>query len=84
MVEKIAINRTIFVAADIIHSLLEAWDLYDKKVFSSLALRHVFRAMRRVVCDSHTDTIIEVRRRGAYCVGGSRLMEITVVDWLWF
>lgn len=60
MIEKIAINRTIFTDPEVVYALLKCWDYYDNKVFSSLALRHVFRAMRRVVCDGHTDTIIEV------------------------
>lgn len=61
MVEVIAIDRTIFTDPAIILALLRAWDLYDAGVFSSLALRHVFRALRRVVCDNHTEVIIEVR-----------------------
>lgn len=63
MVEKIAINRTIFTDPEIIIALLRAWDEYDSGNYSTLALRHVFRAIRRVVCDNHTDVIIEVRIR---------------------
>lgn len=59
MVEKVAINRAIFADPAIVYVLLRCWDQYDAGIYSTLALRHVFRAMRRVVCDNHTDAVIE-------------------------
>lgn len=59
IVEAAAIDRTIFTDPAIVHALLRAWDQYDAGIYTTLALRHIFRALRRIVCDNHTEAIIE-------------------------
>lgn len=59
LVERTAVNRNLYNKTSIMSELILSWNDYDKGNYSSTLLRHVFRAMRRVVSDAHVDELLK-------------------------
>ncbi|PHJ24002.1 anonymous antigen-1 [Cystoisospora suis] len=59
LVERTAVNRNLYNKTPIMTELIRTWDDYDKGQYTSTLLRHVFRAMRRVVSDAHVDELLK-------------------------
>ncbi|PFH34228.1 putative anonymous antigen-1 [Besnoitia besnoiti] len=59
LVERTAVNRNLYNKTPIMTELIKTWDDYDKGAYTSTLLRHVFRAMRRVVSDAHVEELLK-------------------------
>ncbi|KAF7455702.1 putative anonymous antigen-1 [Cryptosporidium felis] len=59
LVEKIAVSRQLFVGTGMLNILLSIWEAYDNKQYTLNTLRHVFRALRRIVSDEFVSGLLE-------------------------
>ncbi|KAJ1606864.1 ARM repeat-containing protein, partial [Cryptosporidium canis] len=58
LVEKVAVSRQLFVGTGMLDILLSIWEAYDNKQYSLNVLRHVFRALRRIVSDGFVSSLL--------------------------
>lgn len=58
LVEKVAVSRQLFVGTSMLDILLSIWEAYDNKQYSLNILRHVFRALRRIVSDDFVSALL--------------------------
>ncbi|OEH79639.1 hypothetical protein cyc_04251 [Cyclospora cayetanensis] len=59
LVERVAVNRNLFNKTHAVSELIRCWNDFDKGLYTTTLLRHVFRAMRRVVSDAHVDELLK-------------------------
>lgn len=59
LIDRTAHNRNIYNNTNAVRHLIEIWNQYDQGYFSVLLLRHVFRAMRKIVSDFHVQTLLD-------------------------
>nr|CEL69917.1 TPA: anonymous antigen-1, putative [Neospora caninum Liverpool] len=59
LVERTAINRNLYNKTPIMTELISSWNDYDKGMYTTTVLRHIFRAMRRVVSDAHVEELLK-------------------------
>ncbi|EDO05668.1 uncharacterized protein BBOV_IV000700 [Babesia bovis T2Bo] len=60
LVERTAINRRIYLNADVINVLVDIWDAYDKQKYTmSRLLRQTFRTLRKIVAEAHVDIMLK-------------------------
>ncbi|CDJ64851.1 LOW QUALITY PROTEIN: hypothetical protein, conserved [Eimeria necatrix] len=59
LVERTAVNRNLYNKTNAVSELIRCWNDFDKGMYSTTLLRHVFRAMRRIVSDAHVDELLK-------------------------
>lgn len=59
LIDRTAFNRNVYDKTKAMHNLISIWDDFDKGYYSILLLRHVFRAMRKIVSDAHVQTLLD-------------------------
>lgn len=59
LLERTAVNRNLYNKTPAVSELVHCWNDYDKGLYSTTLLRHVFRAMRRIVSDAHVDELLK-------------------------
>lgn len=59
LVEKTAVDRTVFVDPEIQKQLLACWDRVDDGTFDTVCLRQIFRSMRRALAPSHVELMLK-------------------------
>lgn len=59
LIERMAVTRGVYSRSKVVHFLINLWNDYDNGIYSSLLLRHVFRAMRKVVSDMDVDVLLK-------------------------
>ena len=59
LVERTAVNRNLYNKTNAVSELIRCWDDYDAGMYTTALLRHVFRAMRRIVSDAHVDELLK-------------------------
>lgn len=77
LVERTAVNRNLYNKTNAVSELIRCWNDFDKGMYSTTLLRHVFRAMRRIVSDAHVDELLKAnvlqRLIAIIAVSGSKL-----------
>lgn len=58
LIERCALARTHYNDTTCMQTLISVWDDCDAKLYTEETLRHVFRAMRRIVNESWVETIL--------------------------
>ncbi|KAL8436218.1 hypothetical protein Efla_003748 [Eimeria flavescens] len=58
LLERTAVNRNLYNKTSAVAELIRCWNDYDKGMYTTTLLRHVFRAMRRIVSDAHVDELL--------------------------
>eukprot|EP00923_Selenidium_pygospionis_P039226 GHVN01068294.1.p1 GENE.GHVN01068294.1~~GHVN01068294.1.p1 ORF type:complete len:734 (+),score=62.79 GHVN01068294.1:115-2316(+) len=61
LIERTAVNRTVYANTGIILPLLDLWEDYDENIYSEALLRHDFRVIRRVICDQFVEPVLKVQ-----------------------
>ncbi|SBS84940.1 conserved Plasmodium protein, unknown function [Plasmodium ovale curtisi] len=59
LIDRTAYNRNVYDKTNAVHHLIEIWNQYDHGDYSVSLLRHVFRAMRKIVSDAHVQTLLK-------------------------
>lgn len=59
LVERTAVNRNLYNKTQAVSELIRCWNDFDKGLYTTTLLRHVFRAMRRIVSDAHVDELLK-------------------------
>lgn len=59
LVERVAFERVYFNFTDAMAALIGLWDDYDAGKYSTILLRHVFRAMRQIVNDHFVPILLK-------------------------
>ncbi|CAD2095993.1 conserved Plasmodium protein, unknown function [Plasmodium vinckei lentum] len=59
LIDRTAHNRNVYDNTNAVRHLIEIWNQYDQGYYSVSLLRHVFRAMRKVVSDFHVQTLLD-------------------------
>ncbi|GAW81639.1 hypothetical protein, conserved [Plasmodium gonderi] len=59
LIDRTAHNRNVYDETNAINHLIEIWNQYDHGDYSVSLLRHVFRAMRKIVSDAHVDALLK-------------------------
>lgn len=58
LIDRTAFNRNVYDKTKAVTYLINIWNDYDKGMYSIQLLRHVFRAMRKIVSDAHVQTLL--------------------------
>ncbi|SCO73469.1 conserved Plasmodium protein, unknown function [Plasmodium vivax] len=59
LIDRTAHNRNVYDRTNAVNHLIEIWNQYDHGDYSVSLLRHVFRAMRKIVSDAHVETLLK-------------------------
>ncbi|EUD68706.1 hypothetical protein C922_01106 [Plasmodium inui San Antonio 1] len=59
LIDRTAHNRNVYDKTNAVSHLIEVWNQYDNGDYSVSLLRHVFRAMRKIVSDAHVDMLLK-------------------------
>lgn len=59
LIERTAVNRNLYNKTTAIAEVIRCWNDYDKGMYTTTLLKHVFRAMRRIVSDAHVDELLK-------------------------
>ncbi|GIX65856.1 anonymous antigen-1, putative [Babesia caballi] len=60
LVERTAINRSIYLSSDVIHTVVDIWNAYDSNKYQmTRLLRQIFRTLRKIVAEGHLDLMVK-------------------------
>lgn len=60
LIERTAINRRIYLNSDVIYTVVDIWNAYDdKKYTTTRLLRQIFRSLRKIVAEGHIDLMLK-------------------------